>query len=251
MRTSKTVFCLLLLFLVYTGYGQVHWFIRPEGNFSLIRKTGNTGAYDVIIDNQPTRATITAGSAFNNKWGAGLSGGFMIPTAVKRLLLEAAAGVVMTNDRVRTTLRFISPGDPTRLEMPGARHITMEFDGYAGGFPEVVPSGNPVQSTAPGCVSQVYTQLNIGAKYHIFKKTALGLGVSPYLLVNSSGSRENYRTAGFAGQAKTEQMLNDRFALQASFTHHFSKTYKEQPYDVPGRKPKMQYASLGLSYYFN
>ncbi|MBZ4192369.1 hypothetical protein [Niabella beijingensis] len=282
---SRSIFFLLLLSLLFAipGPAQVHWFIRPEGNLSLIRKTSNTTSYNTTIDNEPVRATVAARSEFDRQLGAGLSGGFVVPTAVKRLSLEAAAGLVMTSYRAHTALDFRSSGDIYDLNMPGFRAISVQFDGYAGGFsdrlfssgkPYIISPENTEKNFKQGTVRHLYAQLQIGAKYKLLRKTAIGLGVVPYLLVQStthtykeeltpppiqgtllrqtkSQAKDDYHTAGMAAQAKVEQALNARFSLQALFTHHFSKIYKEQPGDVPGRKPKMQYAALGMSYYFN
>ncbi|WP_300603270.1 hypothetical protein [Niabella sp.] len=281
MSRLKLLLSLSLLFIIPTAFSQVHWFIRPEGNFSVIRKTNNTTSYPTTIDNVAVRATVSGQSDFDRQLSAGLSGGIKIPTTVKRLSLETSAGLVMTSYRAHTTLKFESTGDISRLNMPGFRSLLLMFDGYAGGF-----AGDPVDGNfsytvspetternfKPGQVHHLYAQLNLGAHYQLLKRTAIGLSAAPYLLVKStthtytesaqpattpplftetkSSSKDDYRPAGLAGRAAIEQTLSTQFAIQASFTHHFSKIYKERTNDIPGRKPRMQYVALGLSYYF-
>ncbi|AHF17078.1 hypothetical protein [Niabella soli] len=284
MSYPKTLLSLLSLLFVLNSYGQVRWFIRPEGNFSLVRKTNNTGSYPITINDMTTLATITARSHFDHQSGAGLSGGFTLPLAVKKLSLEVTAGMVLTGYRAHTALSSIYNGGgmPTLGGWPISGSTYLEFYGYAGGFTDRVPdpgNSHPISAETTeknfkqGKVNHVYAQLNLGAKYNLLRKTAIGLSAVPYLLAKStthtykegaaqpggtilllqtkSSAKDDYQTIGLAGQAKVEQTLNARFALQASFTHHFSNIYKEQPNDVPGRKPKMQYVSLGLTYYVN
>ncbi|MCF3108635.1 hypothetical protein LL912_07580 [Niabella sp. CC-SYL272] len=282
MSLLKLLLSLLLFFMIPTAHSQVHWFIRPEGNLSIIRKTDNTTSYPTTIDNVTVRANVSAQSDFNRQLSAGLSGGMRIPTIVKRLSLETSAGLVMTSYRAHTILKFISTGDIYRLNAPGSRTILLIFDGYAGGFTGDPVNGNFSYTVSPetteknfklGQVHHLYAQLNLGANYQLLKHTAIGLSAAPYLLVKStthmytksaqpplnpplfketkSSSKDNYHPTGLAGRAAIEQTVSTRLAIQASFTHHFSKIYKGRPNDIPGRKPRMQYAALGLSYYFH
>ncbi|ANH80581.1 hypothetical protein A8C56_05890 [Niabella ginsenosidivorans] len=283
MNYPKTFLPLLLLFIMQTGYSQVHWFIQADGNLSILPKVTNTSTYAAVVTDNPTVVSTSIAASYEKRAGANIKGGIQIPLSDK-FSAEPALQLSFIRFRKKTNVSYATRSGSID-DLNGVSSTAGYYENYGDPFfiPGITPFFNNTNSTFDpsaktediGKTRFLFLSADLNASYKITKHTHIGLGVAPFLLLGAhtynyqleplpaasqytylisekkDNTKDKYNNFGVSGNILVEQRITNHLSVLATGTQYITRLYKEEAYMLRDKKSRIRYVSLGVRYYLH
>lgn len=277
--------CLLLaaaVFLATTINAQLSYFVEAGGNLSILPKVKNSNAYMAMAVSTPIAVSAAVRSSYEKKTGFYIKGGIQIPLSGK-FFLEPAINLHNIKLRKKTEMEYTVRSQPNYSDLNDESiNAAGSSSGY--GDPLFVPGAivpfpasyiTDPNTENIGKTSFTFLSLDMNAKYTIAKHTSIAIGITPYMMLNTSRYRyeltpfpsqmqyqyraspkkdkakDPYNNTGIAAGVYIEQGLTKNMSLLAGGTQYISRLYSRDAAMFPDKKTRVRYLSLGVRYYFN